>query len=252
MMNHGTIATFATAATFVAMMVGCADDTSSRRTTITQTPSGAVTSDGRTVTTSDGRVVARDNRMRDDDRVMRESRDTRDVRDARTGMRGSSMRRLTDANILAILEAANVHTIQESQLAQQRAANPDVRLLASRLTQERQALQEQNSNAASRLNITPALPAGERDMTVSNQQHLESLKDKSGDAFDEAYLEHRIEMDEKVLNQLDEASSDVQSTDVRTLVAQAKAGIQANLKTARELQRDVTGSMSGGMRRRMP
>jgi putative membrane protein len=255
MMKHGTIATFATTASLAAMLVGCADDSSSRRTTVRQTPSGVVTSDGRTVT-SDGRTITHDSRMRDDDRVMRETREAgagmRESGMRESSMREPGMRRLTDANILAILEASSFHTIQESKLAQQRAANPDVRLLASRLTQDHQALQQETSNVASRLNVTPALPAGERDMAMTNQSSMESLREKSGDAFDEAFLTHRIQMHEKMLNRLDEASTDVQSSDVRTLLAQARAGIQAHLKTARELQRDVTGSMSGGMRRRLP
>ncbi|MGH7230810.1 MAG: DUF4142 domain-containing protein [Nitrospiraceae bacterium] len=217
-MRHYKMAAFAAMAGLVALGSGCADDSSSRRTTVTHSPP-TVTSDGRIV--NDSRTAMRDPGIRD------------------PGMR----RTLTDANILAILEATSFHTIEESKLAQQRATNPDVRLLASRLTQDHQALQEQSSNVASRLNVTPALPAGERALSIKNQDSMDALKQKSGDAFDEAYLEHRIQMHEKVLDRLDEASMNVQSADVRTLLAQARAGIQANLKTARELQRDVTGGM---------
>jgi putative membrane protein len=117
--------------------------------------------------------------------------------------------------------------------------NPEVRLYASRMTQEHQALLDQSSNLASRLNITPALPPGDRELTSEHQVDVESLKSKSGEAFDRAYLEHKIQVHEQVLRRLEDAAMEAQHPEVRTLLAQVQPGIQAHLKAARDLQRDL-------------
>jgi predicted outer membrane protein len=99
-------------------------------------------------------------------------------------MRESDMRpMLSDANILAIIEAANTGEVQEGQLAQQRASNPQVRLFASKVTQDHRVLLEQGSNLASRMNITPSLPRDSRNMTAEHQAAVDSLKAKSGEAL---------------------------------------------------------------------
>ena len=181
------------------MLVGCSSDSGSSRTTITQMAP---------TTTS----------------VERRERAVRPT--------------LTDANILAILEAANRDEIMEGKLAQQRAMNPEVRLYASRITQEHQTLLEQSSNLASRLNITPTLPPGDRELTSEYQVDIESLKSKSGEAFDRAYLEHKIQMHEQVLRRV-EVLPWKRSIPNADLVAQVQPGIRAHLKAARDLQRDL-------------
>jgi putative membrane protein len=155
-------------------------------------------------------------------------------------MRESDMRpMLSDANILAIIEAANTGEVQEGQLAQQRASNPQVRLFASKVTQDHRVLLEQGSNLASRMNITPSLPRDSRNMTAEHQAAVDSLKAKSGEAFDRAYLEHQIQTHETVLRKLDEVAMDARS-DLRSFLAQVRPGFQAHLKEARDLQRNLT------------
>ncbi len=199
-MTHVKIVTFVVTAGLVALLVGCSSDSGSSRTTITQT--------AQTTTSVDRRE-------------------------------GAVRPTLTDANILAILEAANRDEIMEGKLAQQRAMNPEVRLYASRMTQEHQTLLEQSSNLASRLNITPTLPPGDRELTSEHQVDIESLKSKSGEAFDRAYLDHKIRMHEQVLRKLEDAAMEAQHPEVRTLLAQVQPGIHAHLKAARDLQRDL-------------
>jgi putative membrane protein len=156
-------------------------------------------------------------------------------------MKESDMRpMLSDANILAIIEEANTGEVQEGQLAQQRASNPQVRLFASKVTQDHRALLEQSSNLASRMNITPSLPRDSRTMTVEHQAVVDSLKAKSGEAFDRAYLEHQIQTHETVLRRLDEVAMDAQRSDLRSFLAQVRPGFQAHLKEARDLQRNLT------------
>jgi putative membrane protein len=200
-MTHAKVVTLVVSISLVALLAGCSGDSGSRRTTISQTSE---------TTNVEGR-----------DAVMRPTR------------------ALTDANILAILEAANKGEIMEAKLAQQRAMNPEVRLYASRMTQEHQALLDQGSNLASRLNITPALPAGDRELTTEHQVDIESLKSKSGEAFDRAYLDHKIQVHEQVLRRLEDAAMEAQHPEVRTLLAQVQPGIQAHLKAARDLQRGL-------------
>lgn len=216
-MKKITLAQIATAAGLALVMAACADDSSSRRST-------TVMPDGRTVMDHRGGADSR----------MTEER---------------MARRITDANMLAILESANRNTIQESKLAQQRASHPDVRLFANRLQTDHEMMLQQGSNVASRMNMAPTLPPGEKDLTTSQEEsEMEALKGKSGEDFDRAFLDHRIQMHEKILGKLNDGGYEAQNADVRTFVAQAKPGIQSHLKTARDLRRNLGGERSGGDR----
>ena len=150
---------------------------------------------------------------------------------------------LTDANILAILDSANSSAVEDGKLAQQRATNPEVRLYAGRVAQEHQDMLERGSNLASRMNITPSMPPRGPNLATEHQATMQTLKAKSGDAFDRAYLEQEVQTHEDVLKKLDEAFMDARSPELKSYLTQARADVQTHLKKAYDLRR---GLMAGG------
>jgi putative membrane protein len=212
-----------------AITVGCAEESTPRRPTSTAVSDPNVQGRMAPDRGVDSRVL--------EERRMMEERRARQI--------------LTDANVLAIIEAANRNTIQESKLAQQRASNPDVRLYANRLQQDHELMLQQGNNVASRMNQKPILPPGERDLTIGAESDLEALKHKFGEDFDQAFLAQRIRMSEKVLSKLNDSGYEAENPDVRTFVSQAKPGIQAHLKSARDLQRTMANKSLDGDRDRI-
>jgi putative membrane protein len=98
---------------------------------------------------------------------------------------------------------------------------------------------EDGSNLASRMNITPSMPAFGTNMASEHDAMVQVLKAKSGDAFDRAYLEHEVQLHEDVMKRLDEVSIDARHPELKTYLTQARAAIQAHMKRAYDLQRSI-------------
>jgi putative membrane protein len=143
---------------------------------------------------------------------------------------------LTDANIVALLDEANMADSSAGALASKKATNKAVKDFARLMMSEHHALRKQGQQLAKALNVTPEPPATnplkplvEGEMTALNSA-------PKGAEFDRVYIEQEIAAHQAVLDLANNAEGQAQNEQLKALIEQAKPVIQKHLDQAEEIQ----------------
>ena len=83
---------------------------------------------------------------------------------------------LTDANVVAMFDAANTADIETSELAVQKASSAATRDMGTQFANDHKTLRQQCRDLAKRLNITGAVPDGDK----SAADHARAMQDLRG------------------------------------------------------------------------
>lgn len=102
---------------------------------------------------------------------------------------------MTDAEFVQAAANAGAFEIQSSELAATRAARPDVKAFAATMVRDHRAANEELTALAPRINLTAPTPQLDGAQTGT----LESLRGKTGEAFDDAYLDAQVEAHENAV-----------------------------------------------------
>jgi len=147
-------------------------------------------------------------------------------------------REYTNAELVAFINAYNDAEVEVGRLAQTKATDAQVRTFARRIVGEHQALKTEATNTAKQVNVTPAMPDDDEDLTKDHQEGMRDLNGKAkGKEFDEAFLEHEIKMHKKVLDEVEDALGRNRNPEIRPLLEKARTGLSAHLKAAEDLEK---------------
>ena len=97
---------------------------------------------------------------------------------------------LSDANIVALLAIANKGDIEGGQLAETKASSREVRSYGTRMISDHASMLRQGTQLSKQLMIDPVQPAQGQQMQSEHEKTMETLKKKSGEQFDRAYIDH--------------------------------------------------------------
>ena len=146
---------------------------------------------------------------------------------------------LTDANVVAIFDAANMADIETSELAAQKGSSAETRNVGTQFASDHKALRQQCLDLAKRLNITSAMPQGDQSASEHTRAMAE-LKSKSGAAFDQAYAAHEVAYHQAVIDNVTQTLLPaIQNPELKTFVQNSAPAFQAHLQRAQELQKKV-------------
>ncbi|MGH7230809.1 MAG: DUF4142 domain-containing protein [Nitrospiraceae bacterium] len=145
---------------------------------------------------------------------------------------------MTDADLLTYLAAADTGEIEEGRLARQRAATEDVQAYGERMIQEHRSLLDQAKGVAGLNLAADAGPKGAR-LLSEHVSMMETFKNKTGLAFDTAYLEHTIMVHQMIIRTMDRAAQERRQAAVQRVLDDARPVLQRHLETARALQRTI-------------
>lgn len=150
---------------------------------------------------------------------------------------------LTDANIVALLDEANMADSASGAVAAPKATNKAVKDFARLMMSEHHALRKQGQQLAKKLNVSPAPPANDplKPLAESEMTALESTP--KGPEFDRVYIEQEIAVHKAVLDLADKAGSQAQNEELKALIEQARPVIQKHLDQAEKIQ-DQLGEAS--------
>ncbi len=151
-----------------------------------------------------------------------------------TGAGAAGTREMSDANIFALVHAANSSEIAAGQIARKQAQGAQVKAFARRMVDEHTAMDKEGRSLAKRLNVTPALP--DSSFVQKDNEGLVDLRGKSGTDFDGAYIKQQIEAHENTLNLINDALKSAQSAELRQLLEKARPKVEAHLQAARQLE----------------
>ena len=146
---------------------------------------------------------------------------------------------LSDANIVALLDEANMADSASGAYAVTKATNPDVKAFAKLMMGEHHALRAQGQQLAQRLGVTPQLPA-EDPLKPAAQSEMTALKGAAkGAAFDRTYIEQEIGIHQAVLDLAGKAHDVAQNEELKKLIEQAGPVIQKHLDHAEQIQKKL-------------
>jgi putative membrane protein len=150
---------------------------------------------------------------------------------------------VTDAQIAAIVLAANTVDSTGGVIAQQKGTNPAVKQFGQTMVTDHGGVNKQAVALAGRLNLTPEENPTSTQLKQGGQQSAAQLSGLSGAAFDRAYIDHEVEYHQTVLDALDQTLiPNAQNAELKALLQQTRPAVAAHLDMAKNLQTQLQGS----------
>jgi putative membrane protein len=152
----------------------------------------------------------------------------------------------TDAEIAAVVVAANQVDIDAGKLAGDKAQSADVRSLAQRMVTDHTGVNQQASALVQKLGVTPKSNALSQSLTKSGDQNLQKLRGLSGAAFDQAYVSNEVTYHQAVIDALDQTLiPNAKNAELRELLVKVRPAFVSHLEHAKHLQSKLDGGGAG-------
>lgn len=143
---------------------------------------------------------------------------------------------LTDANIAAIVVAANNADILYADLALAKSQDAAVREFATMVKKDHQSVNEAAVALVTRLKVTPVDNEISFDLRDDAETKRLVFRDLEGFAFDSAYSANEVSYHQQVLGAIDGALiPSAQNTELKALLVQVRPAVAAHLEHARTL-----------------
>jgi len=153
---------------------------------------------------------------------------------------------LTDANIAAILDGANAADSAAGKIASTKGTRADVKDFARMMMRDHHSLRKQGQDLAKKLNLTPAMPAGDTSQAAAQhwQDSLNAMP--KGAAWDKAYIDHEVAYHQAVLQTAQTAQGAAQNAELKDLITKAAPNLQAHLTKAQDIQGKLNAAPAAG------
>jgi putative membrane protein len=177
-----------------------------------------------------------------DTATMRAPADTRGTTGERTGMRDGG--EWSDAKILRIAMTANTIDSTAGAHAARTAQSPAVKEFAQTMMRDHGAANKKARDLMRSANIPDSAHVDEDDpaaeMAKDAQDAMGKFREKAGTEFDEAYIDHEVDMHQKVLDQIDnDLLPNAQSQAIRAYLQEIRPVVAAHLERAKQLKDQV-------------
>ncbi|MEX1181897.1 MAG: DUF4142 domain-containing protein [Gemmatimonadota bacterium] len=150
---------------------------------------------------------------------------------------------VTDAEIAAIVVAANEIDVRYGELARERATDPAVKQFAETMITDHTAVNESAVELVTRLGVTPEESDVSRSLEASAAETRQSLETKSGAEFDQAYIDNEVAYHQTVLDALDGLLiPSATNAELKQTLVGVRPAFEAHLEHAKALQQTVRGS----------
>jgi putative membrane protein len=150
---------------------------------------------------------------------------------------------VSDAQIAAIVLAANSTDSAGGVLASTHATNPKVKAFGQRMSTDHGGVNGQAVALATRLGVTPEENPTSRQLTQGGEQTRQQLSSLTGAAFDRGYIDAEVEYHDTVLQAIDNTLiPSAQNAELKALLTQVRPAIASHLEMARALQTELQGN----------
>ena len=147
---------------------------------------------------------------------------------------------MTDANIVALLDAANKADSAGGAVAAKKGTRPDVKAFAKLMMSEHHALRQQGQDLAKQLGVEPKPPEHDplAPYVASEMKALQSTP--KGADFDRTYIDNEVTIHQAVLDFANQARVTTQTAQLRALIEKAIPVIRKHLDQAQAIQKQLT------------
>jgi putative membrane protein len=143
---------------------------------------------------------------------------------------------LTDANIAAIVVAANNADILYADMALAKSQDADVRSFATMVKSDHQSMNRAATELVTRLEVTPVDNQLSFDLRDDAETKRLRLRDLEGFAFDSAYAANEVNYHTTVLGAIDAALiPSAQNAELKALLVDVRPAVEAHLGHAKQL-----------------
>lgn len=139
-----------------------------------------------------------------------------------------------DKKFLATAAQADVNEIQLSELATQKASNPDVKAFAAKMVTEHKQMSESMKPFADSWGLTP--PAG---LDAEHQKELDKLNGLSGADFDKEYMKEMVDDHATAYRAFTSEAKDTKDVKFRAAVLNGKTKVAAHKNMAYDLKKKL-------------
>jgi putative membrane protein len=147
---------------------------------------------------------------------------------------------LSDANIAAIVVAANDIDIKNGELALQRSARSDIRAFAQTMITDHSGVNKAAVDLVTKLKVAPVENATSTGLVAGANEARSALAAKTGADFDRAYIANEVEYHRAVLSAIDDALiPSAQNAELRALLVAVRPAVAAHLNHAESLKQQV-------------
>ena len=147
---------------------------------------------------------------------------------------------LSDAEVAAVLRAANTGEVEQGELAMMQASNDDVVAYATRMVDEHTAANMRLADLVDAESIEPEENALSEQLTAETMNILAELEDESGMDFDLAYMEAQRTVHAQVLEIADEVLlPSTQNADLRAELQMLRPAVADHLADAEALLEEL-------------
>ena len=142
----------------------------------------------------------------------------------------------SDANIVALLDEANMADSAAGAIAATKGTSAAVRDFGKRMMRDHHNLRAQGQALAKKLKVTPQAPADDNSVSDS-QKNLDNLNSTAkGKDFDKAYIDNEVTYHKAVLETATAAMGAAQNAELKNFIQKAAPAIQAHLDHAQSIQ----------------
>jgi putative membrane protein len=147
---------------------------------------------------------------------------------------------LTDANIAAIVVAANNIDIKNGELALERSGRSDIRAFAQTMITDHSGVNKAAVDLVTKLKVAPVENATSTELVASADKTRAALAGKTGLDFDRAYIANEVDYHRAVLSAIDDALVPAaQNAELRALLVAVRPAVAAHLQHAESLRQHV-------------
>jgi putative membrane protein len=145
--------------------------------------------------------------------------------------------RVSDANIAAIVVAANNADIAYANMALAKATSPGVKAFAQTMLNDHSGVNTAAVDLVTRLGVTPEENSVSLDLRDNTEVVRDRLRDLDGTEFDRAYMDNEIEYHNTLLRTLDDMLiPSAQNAELKTLLRNTRLAVTAHLEHAKAVR----------------
>ncbi|MEO9062675.1 MAG: DUF4142 domain-containing protein [Nitrosospira sp.] len=148
----------------------------------------------------------------------------------------SAAAEFNDAQIAAIVVAANQIDIDAGKLAESKSTNAEVKAFAHRLIGEHTDVNKQATSLATKLKITPEESTTSKALKSDAKRNTDRLQKLSGKEFDKLYLSDEVAFHQQVLDTVDtKLLPSAQNEELKALLVKVRPALVAHKEHAEKV-----------------
>jgi putative membrane protein len=142
-----------------------------------------------------------------------------------------------DAQIAAIVVAANTVDVDAGKLAKSKTTDKEVRAFADRMVADHTGVNKQAVALVQKLHVTPEENDTSKSLKQDGASTLTRLKGLSGKAFDKAYVDNEVSYHQTVIDALDKTLiPSASNSELKALLVKVRPAFVAHLEHAKHIQ----------------